>query len=284
MKFNWLERSIELTDKGTPFAIATVIRTIAPTSAKPMSKAIILPDGTIEGWIGGGCSVNNVISEGINCINSSQSIILKLSTNISDDGNSSNNKEILLNCESGGMIEFHIEPVLPKMRLVLYGNTPITYAIANMAILLNFDCYLCIKSSRKNIQLNEKIKVVESYKSFSEKCVVIIGSQGEDDLGAIKAAILSNPKYASMIVSKKKASSVLNKLEKMNLSKDRISKIKFPAGLDIGAQTPEEIAISILAEIIREKNKLIPIKEIASKKQHQNTEKDSTCCESKNSG
>ena len=284
MKFNWLERSVELTDKGTPFAIATVIRTKAPTSAKPMSKAIILPDGTIEGWIGGGCSVNTVISEGINCINSSQSIVLKLSTNVSKDGNSNNNKEILLNCESGGAIEFHIEPVLPKMKLVIYGNTPTTYAIANMAVLLNFDCYLCIKSSRKTIQLNENIKVVKSYKSFSEKCLVVIGSQGEDDLGAIKAAILSNPKYISMIVSKKKASSVLDKLENMNLSGDRISKIKFPAGLDIGAQTPEEIAISILAEIIIEKNKLISIKEIASKKQHQNTEKNSTCCESKNSG
>ena len=142
-----------------------------------------------------------------------------------------------------------------------------------MAVLLNFDCYLCIKSSRKTIQLNENIKVVKSYKSFSEKCLVVIGSQGEDDLGAIKAAILSNPKYISMIVSKKKASSVLDKLENMNLSGDRISKIKFPAGLDIGAQTPEEIAISILAEIIIEKNKLISIKEIASKKQHQNTKK-----------
>ena len=102
MKFNWLERSVELTDNGIPFAIATVIRTKAPTSAKPMSKAIILPDGTIEGWIGGGCSVNTGISEGINCINNSQSIVLKLSTNVSKDGNSSNNKEILLNCESGG--------------------------------------------------------------------------------------------------------------------------------------------------------------------------------------
>ena len=159
MKFNWLERSVELTDNGIPFAIATVIRTKAPTSAKPMSKAIILPDGTIEGWIGGGCSVNTVISEGINCINNSQSIVLKLSTNVSKDGNSSNNKEILLNCESGGTIEFHIEPVLPKMKLVIYGNTPTTYAIANMAVLLNFDCYLCIKSSRKTIQLNENIKV-----------------------------------------------------------------------------------------------------------------------------
>ena len=284
MKFNWLERSVELTDNGIPFAIATVIRTKAPTSAKPMSKAIILPDGTIEGWIGGGCSVNTVISEGINCINNSQSIVLKLSTNVSKDGNSSNNKEILFNCESGGTIEFHIEPVIPKMKLVIYGNTPTTYAIANMAVLLNFDCYLCIKSSRKTIQLNENIKVVKSYKSFSEKCLVVIGSQGEDDLGAIKAAILSNPKYVSMIVSKKKASSVLDKLENMNLSGDRISKIKFPAGLDIGAQTPEEIAISILAEIIIEKNKLISIKEIASKKQHQNTQKNSTCCESKNSG
>ena len=256
MKFNWIKRSAELMEEGVPFAIATVINTIAPTSAKPMSKAIILTDGTIEGWIGGGCSINAVISESLNCIKSAKAVVLRLSPEESFSDSSYYKKEIFLTCESGGTLEFHIEPVLPMTKLIIYGNTPTAYAIANMGSFLNFDCYLCLLSPKKNIHLYENITIVDGYKSFKSNCITIIGSQGENDIEAIKAAIVSNPKFISMIISKKKASSLIGQLNKTNLSKEEISKIKFPAGLDIGARTPEEIALSVLAEVIKEKDKI----------------------------
>ena len=277
MNFNWIERSAELKKEGVPFAIATVINTIAPTSAKLMSKAIILSDGTIEGWIGGGCSINTVISEGINCIKNAKSIVLRLSP----DGSSANlfsfKKEVSLNCESGGTLEFHIEPVLPMTKLIIYGNTPTTYAIANMGVLLNYDCYLCILNSKKNIEIHENVKIIEQYKSFNEKCIAIVGSQGENDIDAIKAAILSNPEFISMIISKKKALSILGQLQKTSLSKESISKIKFPAGLDIGAQTPEEIALSVLAEIIKEKYNNVSNKNFIKEVNNYKKEKDPIC-------
>ena len=257
MKFNWIQRSAELSEKNVPFAIATVINTIAPTSAKPMSKAIILSDKTMEGWIGGGCSINTVINEGINCIKTGKSTILRLSPDMPILDFSSDRKEIQLTCESGGTLEFHIEPILPMTKLIIFGNTPTTYAIANMAEFLNFDCYLYLSSSKKNIELHKNVTIIEGYKPFNQKCIAVIGSQGENDLAALKAAILSNPQFISMIISKKKASSLINELKKTGFSKEKISNVKFPAGLDIGATTPEEIAISVLAEIIKEKYKTV---------------------------
>ena len=139
MKFNWIRRAAELERAGTPFAIATVIDTIAPTSAKPMAKAIITSDGKMEGWIGGGCSQNTVIEEGLKCIRDGMASIIRLSPEKSTNGNLTYKKAIFLTCESGGTLEFHIEPVLPMTKLVIYGNTPTVSALAKMGLFLEFD-------------------------------------------------------------------------------------------------------------------------------------------------
>ena len=97
MKFNWIKRASELEENKIPFAIATLINTVAPTSAKPMSKAIIHSDGTMEGWIGGGCSINAVVNEGLKCIKSGKSIVLRLSPEKVSHGNLSYKKEVFLN-------------------------------------------------------------------------------------------------------------------------------------------------------------------------------------------
>ncbi len=256
MKFNWIKRAAELENNKTPFAIATVINTVAPTSAKPMSKAIILKDGTIEGWIGGGCSINSVINEGLNCINSGKAIVLRLSPEEIKDGDFSYKKEVFLNCESGGILEFHIEPVLPMTKLIIYGNTPTAHALANMGQFLNYDCYICLNSETVDIRFSDAITIINEYKIFSGNCVAIVATQGESDIDALRAAILSRPQFLSMIISKKKASGLLHKLKTHGISEDEISDIKFPAGLDIGARTPEEIAVSILAELIEQKNSI----------------------------
>ena len=256
MKFNWIKRAAELENNKTPFAIATVINTVAPTSAKPMSKAIILKDGTIEGWIGGGCSISSVINEGLNCINSGKAIVLRLSPEEIKDGDLSYKKEVFLNCESGGILEFHIEPILPMTKLIIYGNTPTAHALANMGQFLNYDCYICLNSETVDIRFSDAITIINDYKIFSGNCVAIVATQGESDIDALRAAILSKPQFLSMIISKKKASSLLHKLKKHGISEDEISNIKFPAGLDIGARTPEEIAVSILAELIEKKNSI----------------------------
>ena len=256
MAFDWIKRASELKEKGHPFAIATVINTVAPTSAKSMSKAIIHENGELEGWIGGGCSINTVITESLNCIKNGKAIVLRLSPdNISKD-KVTYKKEVFLNCESGGTLEFHIEPVLPMTKLIIYGSTPTVYALAKMGSLLNFECFVCSTNAESSPELSANINIVKGFKTFSGSCISVIGTQGENDLRALKSAIDSKANFISMIISKKKASSLLLQLEKHGYTKDDIARVKFPAGMDINARTPEEIAISILAELINDKNSI----------------------------
>ncbi len=256
MVFDWIQRASELKKKGRPFAIVTVINTVAPASAKPMSKAIIHHNGDIEGWIGGGCSIHTVITESLNCIQSGKAIVLRLSPeNISKD-KVTYKKEVFLNCESGGTLEFHIEPVLPMTKLIIYGSTPTVYALAKIGSLLNYECYICSPNAESKTELSHNVQILKDYKVFSDQCVTVIATQGENDLQALKSAIDSKPNFISMIISKKKASSLLLQLEKQGCSKDDISKVKFPAGMDIKAKTPEEIAVSILAELINDRNSI----------------------------
>ena len=254
MVFDWIKRAHELKKKGRPFAVATVINTVAPTSAKPMSKAIIHQNGDIEGWIGGGCSIHTVITEGLNCIQSGKAIVLRLSPeNISKD-KVTYKKEVFLNCESGGTLEFHIEPVLPMTKLIIYGSTPTVYALAKIGSLLNYECYICSPNAEFVKELSDNVQVLKDYKVFSDQSVAVVATQGENDLHALKSAIDSKSNFISMIISNKKASSLFFQLEKEGYSKEDISRVKFPAGMDINANTPEEIAVSILAELINDRN------------------------------
>ena len=254
MVFDWIQRASELKKEGHSFAIVTVINTIAPTSAKPMSKAIIHSNGEIEGWIGGGCSIHTVISEGINCIKTGKSIVLRLSPEEISENRITYKKEVFLTCESGGTLEFHIEPVLPMIKLIIYGDTPTAYALANMGSYLNYNCIICSTDSVEEKRLSEKVNIVNNFKSFSGNCAIVIATQGKNDVKALKSALSSKPNFISMIISRKKAVSITRQLKKLGISDDEVRKIKFPAGLSINANTPEEIAISILAELINERN------------------------------
>ena len=140
------------------------------------------------------------------------------------------------------------------IKLIIYGDTPTAYALANMGSYLNYNCIICSTDPIKAKRLSEKVNIVNNYKSFSGNCAIVIATQGKNDIEALKSALSSKPNFVSMIISKKKAKSILRQLEKIGFSKDEITKVKFPAGLNINAKTPEEIAISILAEIINDRN------------------------------
>lgn len=277
MVFDWIKRAHELKKKGRPFAVATVINTVAPTSAKPMSKAIIHQNGDIEGWIGGGCSIHTVITEGLNCIQSGKAIVLRLSPeNISKD-KVTYKKEVFLNCESGGTLEFHIEPVLPMTKLIIYGSTPTVYALAKIGSLLNYECYICSPNAEFVKELSDNVQVLKDYKVFSDQSVSVVATQGENDLHALKSAIDSKSSFISMIISNKKASSLFFQLEKEGYSEEDISRVKFPAGMDINASTPEEIAVSILAELINDRNSVDLKEQVIAEAKEDKKEIDPIC-------
>ena len=248
MKFNWIHRASDLEEKGIPFAIATVIDTVAPTSAKPMAKAIITADGKMDGWIGGGCAQETVINEALHCLHTGMASIIRLAPERGISGKVSYKKEIFLTCESGGTLEFHIEPVLPMTKLLIYGNTPTVNALAKLGQLLDYDIYV-LSPEISELELPEQVTKLDEFSVFEDQCVAIVATQGNGDLQALKAAIDSNPEFLSLIASKRKTESLLEQLVKDGISRDKISSIKFPAGLDIGAITPQEIAVSEMGQI-----------------------------------
>ena len=278
MKFNWIRRAAELERAGKPFAIATVIDTIAPTSAKPMAKAIITSDGKMEGWIGGGCSQNTVIEEGLKCIRDGMASIIRLSPEKSTNGNLTYKKAIFLTCESGGTLEFHIEPVLPMTKLVIYGNTPTVSSLAKMGLFLEFDV-IVLSPDLSDLDLDKKVTKITEFSSVEGPCMAVVATQGNGDLRALKAAIASEPEFLSLIASKKKTKSLLERLETQSIESEQIERIKFPAGLDIGAVTPEEIAVSIMAELVQKRREITRKDEIIIETVHQGSgkEKDPIC-------
>lgn len=248
---NWIQRSAELEKSGEPFAIATVIDTIAPTSAKPMSKAIITPDGKMDGWIGGGCAQDIIIDEAIKCIKTGKSSVIRLSPDDEKETLNSYKKNVLINCESEGTLECHIEPVIPMKTILIFGATPTAETLANMSRLLNYDVRVMGKNVGE-LSLSEGIQTSNNFKSFNKPSFAIIATQGQGDLRALKIALDSKPEYLGLISSKRKGEKLINKLVAKGYNKIELKKIKYPAGLNIGAVTPQEIATSIIAEIVKE--------------------------------
>jgi xanthine dehydrogenase accessory factor len=248
--FNWIQRIAELEKAGKPFAIATVIDTVAPTSAKPMAKAIINVDGKLEGWIGGGCSQDIIIEEALKCINTGKSVLIRLSPNELNDETHSFKKNFLMACESEGTLEFHLEPVLPMKKMLIYGTTPSAETLANMGKLLNYDIVVMGNNADK-LSLLDGINTRNEFESIDGASYAIVATQGKGDMRSIRLAIASDPDYLALIASKRKGDKLMNRLLKKGTNKNDLKKIKYPAGLNIGAVTPQEIATSIMAEIIQ---------------------------------
>ena len=248
--FNWIQRIAELEKAGKSFAIATVIDTVAPTSAKPMAKAIITVDGKLEGWIGGGCSQDIIIEESLKCINTGKSVLIRLSPNELNDETHSFKKNFLMACESEGTLEFHLEPILPMKKMLIYGTTPSAETLANMGKLLNYDIVVMGKNVDK-LSLLDGINTLNEFESIDGASYAIVATQGKGDVRSIRLAIASNPDYLALIASKRKGDKLMNRLLKKGMDNNNLKKIKYPAGQDIGAVTPQEIATSIMAEIIQ---------------------------------
>lgn len=230
-----LERAERLRSERIPFVLATVVRAIAPTSAKPGDMAVILSDGTMEGFVGGSCAQSAARTESLKLLDSRRSTLLR----IAPEGSMSPDAEGIIcvsnTCSSGGLIEMFLEPALPQPLLHVAGQGPIAEALRNAAPLLGF-------------ALNGPIDTAE-VPADAEAIVLATHGIGEDSV--LEAALASDIRYIGLVASRRRAASVFDTLE---LSDAQRLRIHSPAGLDIGAKTPQEVALSILAEIVSERS------------------------------
>lgn len=248
------DKIYHLTHAGESFAIATVVRVEKPISAKSGDKAIIQEDGTLDGWVGGGCAQDTVVREAKKAIREAQPRLLRLVGMGAVAEKSEGVLEFPITCHSGGTMDVYIEPVLPKPQLILLGNSPVAQTLAKLAHVINFEIDVFDpNATREQFPNATHLAAEHNLQNFVVRPLsfVVVSTQGHDDELALEAAARSNAAYIACVSSIKKFSTRADYLRERGVTEEQIARIKVPAGLDIGALTPDEIAASILAEIIQ---------------------------------
>ena len=239
--------------QGEEFAVAQVIWREAPSSGKPGDKAIILKDGTMIGWIGGGCVKGIAVKEAQEAIRENKSRLVRIDP---DEGNSedSSHKTYRMTCHSGGTMELFIEPITPNPQLIIVGKSNIARALSKLAIATNLRVH--VLSNDVNKGMFPGVKNIYDRVDFSKinidkNTFIVVATQGEDDEESIRKALETSCNYVGFISSLRKSVKIKEYLLQTELSANRINELKTPVGMDINAKLPEEIAISILAEIVQ---------------------------------
>ncbi len=253
------DKFIELTAKSEPFAVATVVRARRPTSAKPGSKAIITAEGTLVGWVGGSCAQPAVIEQAMVALNDGKPRLLKLGPDdiVSNEEAEEGTIHYAHTCQSHGALDIFVEPYLPRAQLVIFGHEPTAQVLAKLAKLLDFRVIVVDPLATREA-FPEADAILDGLDSSkveitSHSYVVIATHQtypGESDEKLLEQVITSKAPYVSLVASKRRGRIALQYLAQRRISQDHLTKLKSPAGIDIHAVTPNEIALSIIAEIV----------------------------------
>lgn len=241
------------------FVLATVVRTVSVTAAKAGAKAVIRPDGSIAaGWIGGGCARGAVLRAARQALVDGEARLVSVQP---DDllselgirpGEARDGVQFARNmCPSRGTMDVFIEPVLPRPALVVFGASPVALALSSMARGLGYHVTLAAPA----VDLAAHPEADRWIDGFAVEATdrppgfVVVSTQGKGDEAALRQALLLRSSYCGFVGSRRKMEALKTALLEEGIEKDALDRVKGPAGLDLGAITPEEIALSILAEI-----------------------------------
>jgi xanthine dehydrogenase accessory factor len=238
--------------RGSSFAVAIVIRSQSPVSGKPGDKAIVQADGQMSGWIGGGCVQPIVVREALRAIGEGKARLIR----IAPSQHSETEYGIVnypMTCHGGGSMEIYIEPVLPVPQLLVFGRSVAAQALCKLGKAIGY--YVIVAGPGLEGRLFQNAnRLIENRDvhdlDFARETYIVVSTQGEGDEEALEQAVLTGVSYISFVASPRKAEKVLQLLAERGIAPESLSRIKAPAGLNIRAIGPEEIAVSILAEII----------------------------------
>lgn len=235
-----------LRDSGEPCAIATVVETRGSVSARTGSKAVIDRYGkVIAGWVGGGCAQSTVCHTALECLRESETRIVDLDL---DD-------EVLgTGMPCGGAMRVYVEPMIPKPKLWILGNGRIAECLCRMGALTGFDVVVDDPMAEGE-RYPEAIRVIGDDLDYERLTpgaddYVIVATQHKGDHQSMARALKSPAPYIALIASYRRSGLVLDYLRKENIEERDLTRVHAPAGLDLGAKTPEEIALSVLSEVV----------------------------------
>jgi xanthine dehydrogenase accessory factor len=247
------------------FVLATVVRTVSVTAAKAGAKAIIRPDGTIvAGWIGGGCARGAVLKAAREALADGEprmvsvqpeNLLTELGVKPGDDRDGIRFASNM--CPSKGTMDIFVEPVLPHPALIILGASPVAMSLAAQARQLGY--HVTLAAPRADLVAIPDIDTLVDGYALGElnqtRRFIVISTQGKGDEAALRAAVSIDAEYHAFVGSRRKMAALRDKLVGAGVAAEAIDRVKAPAGLDLGAITPEEIAMSILAEITVERRR-----------------------------
>ncbi len=245
-----------------PFALATVVRTKAATSAKVGAKAVIRADGSMVGWVGGGCTLGAVRKAAREALGDGRARMIRVRPD-AEAGPAEDGTEDYRNaCASGGTVELFVEPILPRPSLIVAGASGTARALRALGRNAGFTVTAAaLAEDLEGIaEADETLTGFELSRSpRAATSFIVVATQGKRDREALEAALRCGAPYVAFIGSRKKAADLKAQLAGRGIAAERLEALHAPAGLDIGAVTPEEIALSILSEIVRERRKIAPV-------------------------
>lgn len=249
----FLKNTEQLKKKNEPFAIAVVIRREAPSSGKIGDKAVINKYGEIIGWIGGGCVKGIIVKEAADAMITGRARLVKIGKLITPT-NQEGVMEYKMTCQSEGTVEVFIEPILPLPHLVVIGNTAIAKALVKLAGISGYRITGVAQDA--TLTTFDKVDELITQLSLSQvkttaASIIVVATQGESDEKALTEALQKDYAYLGFIASRKKMIAITEYLQNSGFDKKKIDSITSPAGIDINAKKPDEVAISILAQLIQ---------------------------------
>ena len=225
------DRRAELVGARRPFVQATVVRAEQPTSARPGDVALVLDDGRFEGFVGGQCTTTSVRTAALEALADGHSVLLRVLPDGAPDFPETPGARVMVNpCLSGGSVEIYLEPVLPAPVVHVAGASPIARAVAQLAPQIGYD-----------------VTDDDDSGTAAGATAVVVARHGGAEPADIRAALDAGAAYIGLVASPVRGAAVLDELD---LTDDERARVHTPAGIDIGAVTPEEIALSILAQMV----------------------------------
>lgn len=221
------ERAAELRGRRTPYVLATVVRAERPTSAHAGDRAIVLPDGTMEGFVGGTCAESTVRVQALRTLRAGESTLLRIMPR-PEPAPAEGLVAVANPCLSGGTLDIFLEAVIPPALVHVFGSAPVARALESVGAAAGFAV----------ARTEDPATVIAA-----DTAAVVVASHGRDERAVLSAALRAGVPYVGLVAGRRRGASVTDGLEGGN-------RVRTPAGLDIGARTAAEIALSVLAEIL----------------------------------
>jgi len=250
-----LRLAADLAGKGEPFALAVVVRREAASSAQAGDAALVTEDGTFHGWLGGSCTQPTVAREAQQALADGRPRLLSLTPETVPDARPGVEVHPMT-CASGGTVDIFVEPVLPAPRLAVFGASPAARAVCRLAKAMGFAVDAVDPGADRAAFPDADRVLAEPPAPAPGRAPrlglsVVVATMGQRDEEALFSAISLAPSYLGVVASRRRFAAVRQAVAARGVAAAALDRVRSPAGLDIGARTPEEIAVSILAEVVQ---------------------------------